>query len=107
MTTIRRTESSRLQPSGRNGSAADAQHAATELVGRFLQERIGLPALALTTDTSILTSIGNDYGFERVFARQIEAMGRAGDVAFGITTSGTSPNVVSALRVARVAAPTS
>lgn len=86
---------------GNGGSAADAQHVAGELVGRFMKERVGLAAIALTTDTSILTSIGNDYAFDRVFARQVEALGRPGDVAVGITTSGGSPNVVSALRLAR------
>ena len=86
---------------GNGGSAADAQHIAGELVSRFLRERQALAALALTTDTSILTAIGNDYGFERVFARQIEALGRPGDVAVGISTSGRSPNVVAAIDVAR------
>ncbi|HVC21613.1 MAG TPA: SIS domain-containing protein [Vicinamibacterales bacterium] len=82
---------------GNGGSAADAQHLAAELVGRFERERPALAAVALTTDTSILTSIGNDYAFERVFERQIEALGRPGDVAIGISTSGGSPNVVRAL----------
>lgn len=86
---------------GNGGSAADAQHAAAELVGRFQQERRALAAVALTTDTSVLTSIGNDYAFDRVFARQIDALGRAGDVAFGISTSGRSPNVLAALAAAR------
>lgn len=86
---------------GNGGSAADAQHVAAEFVGRFQRERAALAAIALTTDTSVLTSIGNDYGFERVFARQVEALGRAGDAAFGISTSGASPNVVAALDVAR------
>jgi len=86
---------------GNGGSAADAQHIAAEFVNRFLKERSPLPAIALTTDTSILTSIGNDSTFEDVFARQIAALGRRGDVAWGITTSGTSPNVVKALRVAK------
>jgi len=85
---------------GNGGSAADAQHVAAELVGRFQLERIALAAVALTTDTSVLTSVANDYAFERVFARQIEALGRAGDVALGISTSGASPNVVAALEVA-------
>ena len=85
---------------GNGGSAADAQHVAAELVGRFQRDRAALAALALTTDTSALTSIGNDYGFDRVFARQIEALGRPGDVAFGISTSGASPNVVAALEAA-------
>jgi phosphoheptose isomerase len=86
---------------GNGGSASDAQHVAAELVGRFQRERRGLAAIALTTDTSVLTSIGNDYAFERVFARQIEAIGKRGDVAFGISTSGRSPNVVSGLETAR------
>src|SRR5215204_85718 len=85
---------------GNGGSAADAQHVAAELVGRFQLERVALAAVALTTDTSVLTSVANDYAFERVFARQIEALGRAGDVALGISTSGASPNVVAALEVA-------
>jgi D-sedoheptulose 7-phosphate isomerase len=85
---------------GNGGSAADAQHFAAELVGRYEQERKGWPAVALTTDTSALTAIGNDYGFDRVFARQIEALGRAGDIALGISTSGTSPNVLRGLEAA-------
>jgi len=85
---------------GNGGSASDAQHVAAELVGRFQRERAAMAAIALTTDTSVLTSIGNDYAFERVFARQVEAHGRAGDVAFGISTSGGSPNVVAALETA-------
>ena len=85
---------------GNGGSAADAQHLATELVGRFERERAGMAAIALTTDTSVLTSIANDYGFERVFARQIEALGRGGDVAVGISTSGTSPNVLAGIEAA-------
>ncbi len=86
---------------GNGGSAADAQHFAGELVGRFLRERRGLPAVALTTDPSILTAVANDMGFEAVFRRQLEALGKPGDVAFGISTSGRSPNVVQALRFAR------
>ena len=86
---------------GNGGSAADAQHVAAELVGRFQRERAALAALALTTDTSVLTSIGNDYAYDRVFARQIEALGRPGDVALGISTSGASPNVVAGLVAAR------
>jgi D-sedoheptulose 7-phosphate isomerase len=88
---------------GNGGSAADAQHVAAELVGRFERERAALAAIALTTDTSILTSVGNDYGYDRVFARQIEALGRPGDVALGISTSGESPNVLAALEAARAA----
>ena len=86
---------------GNGGSAADAQHIAAELTGRFLRERRGLPAVALTTDSSALTAIGNDYGFERVFARQVEALGRPGDLLVAITTSGSSPNVLQAIRAAR------
>jgi D-sedoheptulose 7-phosphate isomerase len=86
---------------GNGGSAAEAQHFAAELSGRFARERRALPALALTTDTSVLTAVGNDYGFERVFGRQVEAFGRPGDVAVGLSTSGTSPNVVDGLRTAR------
>jgi D-sedoheptulose 7-phosphate isomerase len=86
---------------GNGGSAADAQHVAAEMVGRFERERPALAAVALSTDSSILTAIGNDYGFERVFSRQIEALGRVGDVAFGISTSGRSPNVVHGLKAAR------
>jgi D-sedoheptulose 7-phosphate isomerase len=85
---------------GNGGSAADAQHLAAEFVGRFILERRALPAVALTTDSSILTAIGNDYGYEKVFSRQIEALGRAGDVAFGISTSGNSPNVIAAMKQA-------
>jgi D-sedoheptulose 7-phosphate isomerase len=86
---------------GNGGSAADAQHMAAELVNRLQRERAALAALALSTDTSILTSVANDYSFERVFVRQIEALGRAGDVALGISTSGGSPSVVKALEAAR------
>lgn len=86
---------------GNGGSAADAQHLAAEFVGRFKRERRGIASIALTTDTSILTSIGNDYGFESIFSRQVEALCGAGDVLVGITTSGNSKNVCSALRAAR------
>ena len=86
---------------GNGGSAADAQHIAGELVGRFLMERRALRAHALTTDTSILTALGNDYGFSQVFARQVEAMGRKGDVAVALSTSGNSENVLAALAKAR------
>lgn len=88
---------------GNGGSAADAQHWAAELVGRYKRERRGLPAIALTTDTSALTAIANDYGYERVFSRQVEALGREGDVFIGISTSGNSANIVAALQVAREA----
>jgi D-sedoheptulose 7-phosphate isomerase len=86
---------------GNGGSAADAQHLAGELVSRFAYDRPGLAAFALTTDTSVLTAIGNDYGYERLFSRQVEAVGSPGDVLFGISTSGRSPNVLAALDVAR------
>ena len=85
---------------GNGGSAADAQHVVADLVGRFRRERAALAAIALTTDTSVLTSVANDYGFERVFARQIEGLGRHGDVALAISTSGASPNVVAAMEAA-------
>lgn len=86
---------------GNGGSAADAQHLAAELVGRYVTERRALPGIALTVDTSILTAVGNDYGFDRVFARQVEAYGAAGDVLVAITTSGGSPNVRLAIEAAR------
>ena len=82
---------------GNGGSAADAQHIAAELVGRYMRERSGMPAIALTTDTSILTSVANDYGFDHIFERQVEALAQPGDVALGISTSGNSPNVLRAL----------
>jgi D-sedoheptulose 7-phosphate isomerase len=85
---------------GNGGSAADSQHIAAEIVGRFQKERRGLPAIALTTDTSIITSIGNDYGYDYIFARQIEALCRSEDVVIGITTSGNSQNVVKAIEEA-------
>jgi D-sedoheptulose 7-phosphate isomerase len=93
----------RLLVCGNGGSAADAQHIVAELVGRFLAERPGYPALALTTDTSIMTAVANDYGFERIFARQVEALGRTGDVLLVISTSGNSPNCVEAASAARAA----
>ena len=86
---------------GNGGSAADAQHLAAEFVNRFELERPPLPALALTTDSSILTAIGNDYGYERVFAKQVQALAAPGDVVVGISTSGNSPNILAALRAAR------
>ena len=85
---------------GNGGSAADAQHLAAELTGRFLLERRSLPGLALSTNTSGVTAIGNDYGFDEVFARPLSALGAAGDVAFGLSTSGNSPNVLRAIEVA-------
>jgi D-sedoheptulose 7-phosphate isomerase len=91
----------RILFAGNGGSAADAQHFSAELVGRFYKERPGLPAMALTTDTSALTAIGNDYGFAHIFSRQLEANGRAGDVFFGISTSGNSENIIQAVRTCR------
>jgi len=85
---------------GNGGSAADAQHIAAELVGRFKKERKGLPAIALTTDTSIITSVANDYWYDLLFARQIEALGDEGDVLIGISTSGNSRNIIRAIEVA-------
>ncbi len=86
---------------GNGGSAADAQHWAAELTGRYIRERKGMAGVALTTDTSAITAIANDYGYDRVFARQVEALARPGDVAVGISTSGESPNVLLGLREAR------
>jgi D-sedoheptulose 7-phosphate isomerase len=86
---------------GNGGSAADAQHIAAEIVGRYKQDRPAYAAIALTTDTSALTAIANDYGFEQVFARQVAGLGRRGDVLLALSTSGRSPNIVAALRVAR------
>jgi D-sedoheptulose 7-phosphate isomerase len=86
---------------GNGGSAADAQHIAAELVGRYKVERKGLPAIALTTDSSALTCISNDYGYEQVFSRQVEALANTGDVVIGISTGGTSTNAISALDIAK------
>jgi D-sedoheptulose 7-phosphate isomerase len=86
---------------GNGGSAADAQHLAAEFVGRFLLERAGLAAVALTTDSSILTAVSNDYGFDQVFARQVQALGRPGDVVIALSTSGNSPNVLEGTREAK------
>ncbi len=86
---------------GNGGSAADAQHFAAEMVGRFMLERRPLPAIALTTDTSALTAIGNDYGFDTIFSRQVEALAAAGDMVIGISTSGNSANIALALQSAR------
>lgn len=86
---------------GNGGSAADSQHLAAEFVGRFQKERRGLPAIALTVDTSILTAVGNDYGYDKVFSRQVEALAQEGDVLVGFSTSGNSPNVVGAIELAR------
>lgn len=86
---------------GNGGSAADCQHIAAEIVGRFLKERKGLPSVALTTDTSIITAVGNDYGFQSIFSRQVEALARPGDVLVGLSTSGNSGNVLAALEKAK------
>lgn len=86
---------------GNGGSAADSQHLAGEMVSRFSFDRPGLPAFALTVDSSVITAIANDYGYDRLFSRQVEAVGRSGDVLFGISTSGRSPNILAGLRVAR------
>lgn len=86
---------------GNGGSAADSQHLAAEIVGRYRKDRKSLPAIALTTDTSIITAVSNDYGFETVFARQIEGLAKPGDVAFGISTSGNSRNVIEGLEKAK------
>lgn len=86
---------------GNGGSAGDSQHLAAEIVGRYRRNRAGLPSIALTTDSSILTAVANDYGFESVFSRQVEALGVEGDVLVGISTSGNSPNVLAAMRTAR------
>ncbi len=91
----------KLMTAGNGGSAADAQHLAAEFVSRLVENRPAMRAVALTTDTSILTAIGNDYGFERSFARQIEALGQKGDVFMGISTSGRSPNILRALELCR------
>ena len=87
---------------GNGGSAADAQHLTAEFVGRFVLEREGMPAIALTTDTSIMTAVGNDYGFDKIFSRQVQALGQREDVLFAFSTSGNSPNVLEAIKVARL-----
>jgi D-sedoheptulose 7-phosphate isomerase len=94
-------EKKKILLAGNGGSAADSQHIAAELVSRLNYDRPGLSAIALTTDTSALTAIGNDYGFERAFSRQVEALGQAGDVFIAISTSGNSPNILAALEAAR------
>lgn len=93
----------KLLLAGNGGSAADAQHIASEFVGQFNTDRPGIAALALTTDTSALTSVANDYGFEQVYSRQVETLGRTGDVLLAVSTSGNSPNILAALRAARQA----
>ncbi len=94
-------QNGRLYICGNGGSAADAQHIASELVGRFERERKPLPAVALTTDTSIITSVSNDYGYENVFAKQVEALVKKGDVLWAISTSGESANIIAAAKLAR------
>lgn len=91
----------KLMVAGNGGSAADAQHLAAEFVSRLVEDRPAMRAIALTTDTSILTGIGNDYGYERVFARQVEALGQQGDVFMGVSTSGRSPDILRALELCR------
>jgi D-sedoheptulose 7-phosphate isomerase len=91
----------KLLIAGNGGSAADAQHIAAEIIGRYKKDRPAYAAIALTTDTSALTAIGNDYGFEHIFSRQVEGLGKRGDVLLAITTSGRSPNVLAALKTAR------
>lgn len=93
----------KLLIAGNGGSAADAQHIAAEFLSRYVAERDPLPVIALTTDTSVLTAIGNDYGFDHVFERQVRGLGRKGDVFLGISTSGRSPNIIAALTAAREA----
>ena len=95
------TRGNKLLVMGNGGSAADSQHFVAEIVGRFKMERRALPAVALSTDTSILTAVGNDYGFDAVFSRQVEALAAPGDVVVGISTSGNSPNVLKALNEAK------
>lgn len=94
-------EGNKVMLFGNGGSAADAQHIAAEFVNRFMIERPPLPALALTTDTSVITSIGNDYNYDQIFLKQIKALGKEGDIAWGISTSGNSPNVLKALKAAK------
>jgi D-sedoheptulose 7-phosphate isomerase len=94
-------EGGKLLIAGNGGSAADAQHVAAEFLSRFGFDRSPLPAIALTTDTSVLTAIGNDYGFEQIFERQVRGLGRKGDALIAISTSGRSPNVIAALKAAR------
>jgi D-sedoheptulose 7-phosphate isomerase len=94
-------QNNKLLFAGNGGSAADAQHIAGEFVSRFMYDRPGLAAFALTTDTSVLTAIGNDYGYEKLFARQVQAVGVKGDILFGISTSGRSPNILAAFVEAR------
>ena len=97
----RLTNGGKLLLMGNGGSAADSQHIAAELIGRFKKERKAIPALALTVDSSSLTALGNDYGFDTIFSRQVEALATANDAVIGISTSGNSPNVIRALKLAR------
>lgn len=94
-------QNGRIYLCGNGGSAADAQHIASELVGKFERERKPLPAVALTTDTSVITSVSNDYGYENIFAKQVEALVRKGDILWAISTSGTSQNVIAAAKLAK------
>lgn len=95
------SQGNKILACGNGGSAADCQHFAAELVGRFERERLPLPAIALTTDTSILTAVGNDYGYREIFAKQVQALGQPGDVLLAISTSGNSASVVAAIEVAQ------
>jgi len=95
------THGHKILLAGNGGSAADAQHIAAEFTGRFVKERTPLPAIALTTDTSALTAIGNDYGYEQVFARQVAALGVSGDILIAISTSGNSPSILTAIQTAQ------
>jgi D-sedoheptulose 7-phosphate isomerase len=95
------SEGGKLMFAGNGGSAAEAQHFSAEMVGRFLKERRPLPSIALNTDTSAITAIGNDYGYEQIFARQVEALGQPGDVLIVMSTSGRSPNILAAMRAAK------
>lgn len=95
------SQGNKILACGNGGSAADCQHFAAELVGRFERERLPLPAMALTTDTSILTAVGNDYGYRDIFSKQVQAFGQSGDILLAISTSGNSANVVSAIEVAQ------
>lgn len=101
ITAISLARGHKLMLCGNGGSAGDAQHIAGEFVNRFLMERPGLPAIALTTDSSVITAIANDYSYEQIFSRQVEALGDAGDILFAISTSGKSPNILAALASAR------
>lgn len=101
MVTALKTGENKIMLCGNGGSAADSQHIAAELISKMNRDRNPLPAIALTTDTSILTAIGNDYGYDQLFARQVKGIGKAGDVLIAISTSGRSPNIIKALQEAR------